>query len=129
VWVVGPQAPRGLRISLARRRKVQTQRFPILCAVVWGLCPARSGLRTDVSSATARDRDGDGGARRPATAGGSGGRAGCVGWLCKVVVGVANYGVNPTRLAPLGSAEKRALWFDSGCRFYSAAAAQVKPRC
>jgi hypothetical protein len=40
----------------------------------------------------------------------------------------ANTGFHLTRLAPLGSAEKRALWFDSGCRFYSAAAAQVKPR-
>jgi hypothetical protein len=50
-------------------------------------------------------------------------------WCCGLGVGAAaNTGFHLTRLAPLGSAEKRALGSVLGCRLYSAAAAQVKPR-
>jgi len=41
---------------------------------------------------------------------------------------VANTGFHPTRLAPRGSAEKRAVGDDLGSRLYLASAARVKPR-
>jgi hypothetical protein len=76
--------------------------------VVCGLCPARPWLLTVVSSATARDRDGDG-ARdglqlRGAAAVGPVARGGFAGGG-----GVANYGVNPTRLAPQPAAGVRVV--------------------
>jgi hypothetical protein len=56
-----------------------------------------------------------------------------VGLVCGGVAvwaawGGANTGFHLTRLAPLGSVEKRALGSVLGRRLYSAAAAQVKPR-
>jgi len=55
-------------------------------------------------------------------------RAGCGGVAGRASWHGSNTGFHLTRLAPLGSAEKRALGVLFGCRLYPAPAAQVKPR-
>jgi len=55
-------------------------------------------------------------------------RAGCGGVAGRALGYGSNTGFHLTRLAPLGSAEKRALGVFLGRRLYLASAAQVKPR-
>ena len=83
--------------------------------MVCGLCPARPWLRTGVSSATARDRDGDGARDGLQLRGAAAVEPRLRGVVLQVVVGVANYGVNPTRLAPQTAAGVRAVEQDVWC--------------